>query len=124
MSVIDDRAEFSDARPRDVALLKVLFMEGRDISKRDATERWHIGPRQFRAAVRALRLSGYPIVSRSLADSTYHRARSEDELEEFIRKELMPRATDLLAQASALRRDARTWFSPIQPELIASGGGR
>lgn len=115
-----DRVEFANARPRDVALLRALFSEGRELTKTIALDRWHIGGRQFRAAVSELRRQGVPIVSRSAAGSVYRMARSEDEVEEFVKSELLSRATDLLHQAHEIRGHARSFFEPIQPELIAS----
>lgn len=117
---LQDRAEYANARPRDVALLKVLFEEGRELTKAIVIERYRIPPRRMRAAISELRRQGYPVISHSAAGSTYRRARSEAEVEAFVRTEVMSRATDLLAQASAMRRDARMYFEPIQPRLIAS----
>jgi hypothetical protein len=119
-----DRSEFTDARPRDVALLKALFAEGKELTKQIALDRYRIPGRRFRASVSELRRGGYPIVSFSTAGSTYRIARSEAELETFIRAEILSRASDLFTQAAAMRRDARIHFSPIQPELIRMGGTR
>ncbi len=113
-----DRAEFASARPRDVALLKVLFAEGKELTKQIALDRYRIPARRFRSAVSELRRSGYPVVSWSAKDSTYHLARSEDELESFLKAEILSRATDLFAQSAAMRRDARIHFAPIQQVLV------
>lgn len=114
-----DRSEFANARPRDVALLRALFGEGRELTKAIAKDRYHIEPRGFRAAVSELRRQGVPVVSRSSAGSTYRLAKSEEEAETFVAAELMSRATDLLEQAHAIRAHARDWFAPIQPQLLA-----
>lgn len=113
-----DRAEFASARPRDVALLRALFAEGRELTKAIAKDRYHIEPRAFRAAVSELRRRGMPIVSYSTPGSTYHLARDEREAEAFVAAEIMSRATDLLEQARAIRAHARDWFDPQQLTLV------
>ena len=115
-----DRSEFATARPRDVALLKVLLEEGRELTKAVALEKYRIPARRMRAAISELRRQGYPVISHSSAGSTYRRARSEAEAEAFVASEVMSRATDLLEQARAIRAHARSFFAPIQPELISA----
>jgi hypothetical protein len=116
-----DRSEFADARPRDVALLKVLLVtERRQLTKAIALQQYRIPARRFRAAVAELRRQGVPLVSFSAAGSTYRLASSETEAEAFVASELMSRATDLLEQSRQIRAHARGYFEPIQPELITS----
>lgn len=117
--MIDPRSEFATARPRDVALLKVLFSEGRELTKEIALNRYRVPPRRMRAAVAELRRQGMPVVSFSTAGSTYRLAHSEAEAEAFVASEVMSRATDLLEQARQIRAHAREWFAPIQPQLLA-----
>lgn len=115
-----DRSEFSTARPRDVALLKVLLVsERRQLTKAIALEQYRIPARRMRATISELRRQGVPIVSYSTEGSTYRMALDEAEAEQFVAAELMSRATDLLEQARQIRAHAREWFAPIQPQLIA-----
>jgi len=120
--VIIERVEDATARPRDVALLKALFGEGRELTKQVALDRYRIPARRFRAAVSELRRQGYPVVSWSIAGSVYRRAASEAELDAFVRAEILSRATDLFSQATAMRREARAHFEPIQQQLITQEG--
>lgn len=59
--------------------------------------------RSFRRIVTELRLAGYPVVSVSEARSVYRKARDVDELEAFIARELLSRASVLHSQAHNLR---------------------
>ena len=115
-----ERSEYAQAQPRDVALLKVLLLEGKELTKEIALSRYRIPSRRMRAAISDLRRQGMPIVSYSAAGSTYRMARDEREAEDFVRTELMSRATDLLEQSRQIRSHARDYFQPIQQQLIAS----
>jgi hypothetical protein len=112
------RADAGQAQPRDVALLKALLLEGKELTKELVLNRYRIPGRRMRAAISDLRRQGMPIVSFSAAGSTYRMARDEREAEDFVRSELMSRATDLLEQSRAIRAHAREFFQPIQPRLI------
>jgi hypothetical protein len=93
--------EYGKARPHDVALVRTLLEEGRELQKTDVAKRWHIPDRRFRAAVAALRIVGVPVVSFSEAGSTYRLAKDVDELEHFI-NEIRSRRAELDAIVRAL----------------------
>jgi hypothetical protein len=113
--------DYTKAQPIDVRLVRTLLDEGRSLQKAEVKRRWGIEPRKFRAAISELRRQGYPVVSWSTAGSVYRKAHDEAELEAFLKAEILSRATDLFTQATAMRRDARAHFEPIQQQLIASG---
>lgn len=100
------------ATPRraDVDVLRDLFIAGRELTKDEAWQRHRIGPRQFRAAVSALRLAGVPIVSSSSEGSVYRLARSASEAEEFVEREIVSRSRVLEQQARAIRDHSRAYF--------------
>ena len=97
-------------RERDVQIVRILLEEGRALSKDEVRSRWGLPERRFRAAVSALRIEGYPVISDSTEGSTYRKARNEDELERFIAGELVSRTRVLEQQIRALRESAPRYF--------------
>ncbi len=110
--------EFGTALERDVANLRRLFDGGAHLTK-DQAKSMGMNERGFRAAVRALRLTGYPVISESAQGSTYRKAESRAEIEHFMATELHPRAVDLLEQEYQLKQRAGDYFPTGQERLIA-----
>lgn len=110
--------ENGHALTRDVGVLRIAFDGGECLTKTEGLAIYGIPDRRFRAAVSSLRHEGYPVIAQSDGGSTYRKARTEAELDIFIRSEIDSRAMDLLAQSKALRTKARDWFPPEQLRLV------
>jgi hypothetical protein len=110
--------EHGTAQERDVATLRRAFDAGARLTK-ELAKGMGMTERGFRAAVRALRLTGYPVISESAQGSTYRKAETRAELEHFMATEIHPRAVDLLEQEYQLKQHADDHFPTIQERLIA-----
>jgi len=113
------RAEYTVAKQEDIEVLRQSLDTGAEWTKESwrAVMGWN--ERRFRATVAALREIGYPVISTSEQGSTYRKAWSEAELEDFIRRELLSRIRHLDYQVSALRSGALHYFGPSQQRLIS-----
>lgn len=113
------RAEYTLARQEDMEVLRTSMDVGvewtRDMAKTQL--RWN--DRRFRATIAALREIGYPVISTSEHGSSYRKAWSETELEQFIYRELSSRIRRLDYQIAALRNAAPSYFGPTQQRLIS-----
>lgn len=113
------RAEYTIARQEDIEILRQSLDTGAEWTKESWRQVMGWNERRFRATVAALREIGYPVISSSEKGSTYRKAWSESEVEEFIRRELSPRIRHLDYQISALRSAAPRHFGPSQQRLIS-----
>jgi len=117
------RSDYATAREADVEVLRDAFESGNAYTRQQAHLELAIGDRQFRAAVSELRAHGYPVVT-ELDDengkAVYHKARSREELEDFIEAELWSRATDLLEQVHQLRGHAPEHFGEAAQSRLFS----
>lgn len=110
-----------EVRTSDAYRLRESLEFGSEWTKDEATRAWGWGERRFRLAVTALRESGYPVISTSEAGSVYRKARSREEVEEFVSRELISRARNLEEQARRIRAAADKYFgSPQLPLVIES----
>lgn len=109
------------ATPRrpDVETLRDVFDSGRSVAKAEVWDRYRMNERRFRAAVSALRASGYPVIADSAEGSTYRKARSAFEAEEFVEHELVSRARSLEEQARAIRDHLAEHFGPAEQLALA-----
>jgi hypothetical protein len=117
---VKQRAEFTVAKQEDIEVLRQSLDTGAEWTKDSwrAVMGWN--ERRFRATVAALREIGYPVISTSEQGSTYRKAWSEQELEDFIRRELLSRIRHLDYQVAALRNGAARYFGgPEQVRLIS-----
>jgi len=113
------RAEYTVARQDDIVVLRDSLDRGVEWTKDQAKVSLGWNERRFRATVAALREVGYPVISTSEKGSTYRKAWSEEELEEFIHRELSSRIRHLDHQISALRAASRRHFGQVeQPRLL------
>lgn len=113
------RGEYTIARQDDIEVLRQSFDVGAEWTKESwrAVMGWN--ERRFRATVAALRELGYPVISSSEKGSSYRKAWSEAELEQFIHRELQSRIRHLDYQIAALRNAAPRHFGvPEQGRLI------
>lgn len=118
------RREYATAAEDAVARVRELLDDGAEIVRAEVRTVLDMDERKFRAAVSVLRRRGYPVISSSEQGSTYRKARSREELEAFIGRELRPRAIDLLEQEKRLREHAGEHFEPRQMQLgTGSGAG-
>jgi hypothetical protein len=115
---VKQRAEYTVARHEDIEILRQSLDVGSEWTKDQAKISLGWNERRFRATVAALREEGYPVISSSEKGSTYRKAWSEHELEEFIRRELSPRIRHLDYQISALRAAAPRHFAPPEPAQL------
>lgn len=114
------RAEYTVARQEDIEILRASLDTGAEWTKDSWRTVMGWNERRFRATVAALREIGYPVISTSEKGSTYRKAWSEGELEDFIRRELSSRIRHLDYQISALRSAAHRYFGGVdQPRLIS-----
>lgn len=113
------RTENATAAEDTVARVRELLDGGAEIVRAEVRAVLDMDERKFRAAVSMLRRRGYPVVSSSEQGSTYRKARSREELEAFIARELRPRAIDLLEQEQRLHEHAADHFEPRQLQLDA-----
>ena len=113
------RKEYATAAEDTVARVRELLDGGAEIVRADVRAVLDMDERKFRAAVSILRRRGYPVISSSEQGSTYRKARSREELEAFIARELRPRAIDLLEQEQRLHEHAPDHFEPRQLQLDA-----
>lgn len=111
------RREYATAAADAVARVRVLLDAGGEIVRAEVRAVLDMDERKFRAAVSELRRGGYPVISSSEQGSTYRKARSREELDAFIARELRPRAVDLLEQEHQLREHAADHFEPRQLQL-------
>ena len=111
------RASYRSAHAEDVERLRESFERGAEWTRKQAEVRWGWHERRFRHAVSELRLSGYPVISSSEAGSVYRKARSREEVEGFIERELLPRANALREEAQLLQRAADHYFGTAQLPL-------
>lgn len=112
------------ARHRDVEVVRVLLEEGRELTKEETRRRWGVPERRFRAAVSALRLEGYPVISGSTEGSTYRKAISMTELDSFIDAELVSRTRVLEQQIRELRQSAPRHFGVSEQLALIPQGRR
>lgn len=105
-------------RTSDVELVRSLLEGGHEISRDEAWPRWRLNDRRLRAAVSALRLSGYPVIASSGAGSTYRRAHNQAELDGFL-AEIESRARSLEEQIRALRESAPRYFGRAEQLAFA-----
>ena len=115
------RRDYATAAEDAVTRVRELLDAGAQIVRAEVRQMLDMDERKFRAAVSDLRRHGYPVISSSEQSSTYRKARSRDELETFIARELRPRAVDLLEQEHQLRDHAADHFEPRQLQLGSSG---
>ena len=115
------RRDYATAAEDAVARVRELLDAGAQIVRAEVRQMLDMDERKFRAAVSDLRRRGYPVISSSEQGSTYRKARSRDELETFIARELRPRAVDLLEQEHQLRGHAADHFEPRQLRLGPGG---
>lgn len=94
----------------DVLKLRDSFEAGSEWTKDAAAVHFDMSERRFRAAVAALRATGYPVVSYSEEGSTYRKAKDVREVDHFIDTELLPRMRKLEAEARAMRTLSRRWL--------------
>jgi hypothetical protein len=113
------RGEYNVGALEDMEVLRQSLDTGAEWTKESwrAVMGWN--ERRFRATVAALREIGYPVISTSEKGSTYRKAWSEAELEDFIRRELLSRIRHLDYQVSALRQGVYKYFGPSQQRLIS-----
>jgi hypothetical protein len=76
--------------------------------------------RPMRAAINLLRKQGIEICSAGGENGGYWLAADHEELEEYIQRELHPRAMDLLEQEKALKAEAEKRWGRYSPEKQAS----
>ena len=98
----------------DAETLRLSLEFGSEWTRDEARRAWGWNERRFRLAVATLRELGYPVVSASESGSVYRKARSREEVMEFINRELSPRAEALGRQISAMRAEADRFFGPEQ----------
>lgn len=78
-----------------------------------------VDDRSLRALINVLRKSGEMICSAGGTNGGYWLAADYAELDEFIQRELHPRAMDLLEQEKALTTSGRErWGSNLQPRMM------
>ena len=118
------RREYATAAEDAVARVRELLDGGAEIVRAEVRAILDMDERRFRAAVSILRRRGYPVISSSEQGSTYRKARSREELEAFIGRELRPRAIDLLEQEQRLREHAADHFDPRQMQLGPTGSAQ
>ncbi len=106
LHVIRQRVGFDNAIPRQylVDLINGCYKE-------DSSDR------AIRQAINDLRHEGYPICSTGGIDGGYWWAANNDELQEFIHREIEPRIADLSEQKKAMLLYADQ-NSVIQPHLL------
>lgn len=102
-----------DPRYSDVEVLRAVFGSGRSVVRGEVWDRYRIGDRRFRAAVRVLREAGVPVIAESAEGSAYRLARSPQELETFV-AELRSRARSLEEQVRALEAHASAYFGDAE----------
>lgn len=113
------RVEYTIARQEDIETLRLSLDTGAEWTKESWRAVMGWSERRFRATISALREIGYPVISTSEKGSTYRKAWSEKELEEFIFRELQSRIRHLDYQVFALRSEAPRYFGQVsQPRLI------
>jgi len=81
---------------------------------------FQVHEREARACINLLRKDGIAICSTGGGEGGYWLAADQDELEEFIQKEMDSRAMDLLEQARAMRAAAEKRWGRYSPEKQAS----
>jgi hypothetical protein len=77
-----------------------------------------IDEREIREAIHELRKQGLPICSTGGFGGGYYRAADQDELEEYLDREIHSRATDLLETEAILRKACEMTWGPKQLELV------
>jgi hypothetical protein len=108
----------------DRAILRVLsFHQGRKqaISRGRLVDDlarlgFEVNERVMRASINALRKAGHLICSTGGEGGGYYLPADWNELEEFIDRELHPRAMDLLEQEQALKASAEKQWGRYSPE--------
>ena len=103
--------------PTDADALRLSLAKGDEWSRRDGSAYFGWNDRRFRDAVATLRQQGYPVVSTSGEGSVYRLARSREELEAFVEREIVSRSRELEEQARALRDAADKYFGTPQLAL-------
>lgn len=105
-------------RTSDVELVRSVLASGRAIARAEVWDRYRIGDRRFRAAVRVLRESGVPVIAESAEGSAYRLARTTAELQQFV-NELRSRARSLEEQVRALEENAPRYFGQAEQLAMA-----
>ncbi len=108
------RAPYLMAGVDDATRLRESLERGHEWTREEARRQFGWNDRRFRLAVAALRDHGYPVISTSEKGSAYRRARSREEVQQFIDRELRPRAEALGRQINAMRAEADHVFGPEQ----------
>jgi hypothetical protein len=88
-------------------LVEVLKANGMNVNERLA-----------RRAIHDLRRDGHLICSAPGEDGGYYKARSHQEVDEFINRELHPKAMDLLETEKAVRESAKRQFGEGYQESL------
>lgn len=109
---MSERQDYATAEDGDVEKLRGSFERGAAWTKQQAATTLGIPDRRFRAAIAALRLEGYPVVSWSEEGSVYRKAHDRDELERFLMDEVHSRRMKLERQERAMRTHGPTWLKP------------
>lgn len=112
------------AQRSDVDVLRDVFDTGRAIAKAEVWDRYRMNERRFRAAVSALRSSGYPVIADSAEGSTYRKARNASEAEAFVAREIESRARSLEEQARAIRDHLGEHYGPAEQMSLLAMAGR
>ena len=108
------RADIAVPRHPDVELVRSLLDAGHEIARDEAWSRWRLNDRRLRAAVSALRHSGYAVVTESSQGACYRKARTYAEVREFVDGELLNRARHLETQARAMLDRAASEFGAAE----------
>lgn len=101
----------------DATRLRESFERGAQWTREEADRIWGWNDRRFRLAVAELRDSGYPVVSESERGSVYRKARTREEAEAFIDRELVSRTRKLEDQIRAMRAGVDKHFGTPQLPL-------
>lgn len=101
----------------DADMLRPTLDAGKEWTRVMARAAFGWSDRRFRKAIADLREGGYPVVSTSDAGSVYRRARTREEVEDFIERELITRTRQLEHQIRALRDGADRYFGSDQLRL-------
>ena len=77
---------------------------------------YHVSEREMRACINELRKEGHLICSMGGEGGGSYLPADHEELEEYIERELHPRAMDMLEQEKALRAEAEKRWGRYSPE--------